>query len=157
MDNPLSTGDIHNILTTSSQDYEDCIVHIDSIEKSNYNIDALFRNRYAIILFLENPLQEVGHFTLLSHLKSDKLEYFDSFGKEPPESVVKLAQINNMKLTWNKEQLQDDRSNTCARHCILRMTSLPTNLTNYLKLFDNKSMSPDEIVLLLIKGRNELS
>ena len=119
MDVPYNTKDIYNVLTSPSANYEDSVYHIELIELMNYNLDAIFKERYSIILFIENPTSEIGHFVLLSHISKDKLEYFDSFGREPPDSVKKLAEINEMKLSYNTVQIQDTKSNVCAKYCLL--------------------------------------
>ena len=156
MDVPYNTKDIYNVLTSPSANYEDSVYHIELIELMNYNLDAIFKERYSIILFIENPTSEIGHFVLLSHISKDKLEYFDSFGREPPDSVKKLAEINEMKLSYNTVQIQDTKSNVCAKYCLLRMQSLPSKLSDFINMLtNNKSLSADKIVMLLIKTKYE--
>jgi hypothetical protein len=96
---PLSVEDIHEIFVSSSRDVVNSVLHIDVIEGFDFNLDQIFQNRYSIILFLPNPdpNDEVGHFVLLTHLDNENLEYFDSFGNNPPVQIEELA-----KKKWTK-------------------------------------------------------
>jgi hypothetical protein len=97
---PLSVEDIHEIFVSSSRDVVNSVLHIDVIEGFDFNLDQIFQNRYSIILFLPNPdpNDEVGHFVLLTHLDNENLEYFDSFGNNPPVQIEELAKRNGLKI-----------------------------------------------------------
>jgi hypothetical protein len=83
---PLSIEQIHEIFESSSRDIVNSVLHIDVLEGMNYNLDQIFQNRYSIILFLPHPVEEVGHFVLLTHLNDSSIEYFDSSRTLPSTS-----------------------------------------------------------------------
>lgn len=144
---PFSLEDIHTFLTSTSIDVPNIVIHIDTLAESNYNLEALYKNNFSLILFIPDSVSEVGHFVLLSHISDNTLEYFDSFGRVPPESVLQLAKQNNMRLIHNKIQLQDKISNTCAKWCIARLFSLPNSLKSFIELYSgHKTLSPDVLV-----------
>lgn len=145
--NPYSVEDIYSILSNTSIDIKNVVVHIDGFSESNYNLELLFKNNYSIIIYIPIPEQEVGHFVLLSHLEGNHLEYFDSFGKPPLEEVVLFAKRNSMKLTWNKVVLQEIQNDVCAKWCVSRMFSLPISLKDFVEIYtEHKTLKPDEIV-----------
>lgn len=151
MDNttqPFSLEDIYDILSGTSIDVKNIVVHVDGLQESGNNLDAIFGDNYAVILFLpnSNPDDPVGHFVVLSHLESG-LEYFDSFGRAPPPQVVTFAAANGLSLVHNKKKLQDIRSDTCAKWCVARIFSLPTSLVDFVEIFSgHKTLRADVLV-----------
>ena len=144
---PFSLEDIHTFLTGTSIDVPNIVVHLDSLAELQYNLDSIFRGNFSLILFLPNPVEEVGHFVLLTHLSDKTLEYFDSFAQPPPDSVKELGKRNNLRIVSNSTILQDAKSNTCAQWCIARMFSLPNSLNHFVELYTNhKTLSPDVLV-----------
>jgi len=152
---PYSVEDIHNILSNSSLDMENSVLHIDSLKELDYNLEKIFGERYSIILFIpnEDPLIKIGHFVLLSWLEEKLLEYFDSFAQEPHDFVKELVKMNNLKLRTSSQKLQEDDSLVCSKFCLLRMQSLPTHLDNFIKILkNNDKLTPDQIVDFLINS-----
>ena len=149
---PLSIEQIHEIFESSSRDIVNSVLHLDVLEGMNYNLDQIFQNRYSIILFLPHPVEEIGHFVLLTHLDNSSLEYFDSFANPPSPQVQELAKRNGMKIVKSSEKLQHEKSFICGKYCILRMKSLPTPLSDFIKILSqNKVFSPDQVVDKLIR------
>jgi hypothetical protein len=144
---PFSLEDIHSFLTSASFDVASSVIHVDSLAEEGYKLEAIFRDKFSVVLFLPNPNGEVGHFTLLTHLSDKTLEYFDSYARDPPEQVRELAKHNGMRILRNKVQLQEIDSNVCAKWCIARLYSLPNSLTSFLKLYTgHRELSPDTLV-----------
>ena len=60
---------------------------------------------------------------------------------------------NDLIIRVSKIQLQNNRSNICAKWCILRLKSIPTHLGQFQEIFtQNKKLSPDEIVDSLVQS-----
>ena len=154
---PFSIEDIHSFLTSASFDVANNVIHVDSLEESGYNLETIFRDKFSVVVYLTNPSSEVGHFVLLTHLSNKSLEYFDSYGREPPEQVRALAKHNGMRVLRNKVQLQAVDSNVCAKWCLARLYSLPLSLTNFLKLYTgHRDLTPDELVNNIFVLKKEL-
>lgn len=144
---PFSLEDIYTFLTGTAIDVPNIVIHIDSLEESGYNLEALFKGNFSLVIFIPHPVEQVGHFVLLSHLSEKTLEYFDSFAQDPPQSVRELAKRNGMRLLTNHTVLQDVESNTCAKWCIARMFSLPNSLERFTQMYTgHKTLSPDVLV-----------
>lgn len=144
---PFSVEDIYTFLTGTAIDVPNIVVHIDALEESGFNLEALFKGNFSIILYIPNLVEEVGHFVLLSHLTDKTMEYFDSFAQEPPPSVRELVKRNGMRMRTNDVVLQDKKSNTCAKWCIARMFSLPNTLKSFQELYtSHKTLSSDVLV-----------
>ena len=154
---PFSIEDIHSFLTSASFDVANNVIHIDSIAEVGYDLEVIFKDKFSTILFLENPNGRVGHFVLLTHLSNKSLEYFDSYGREPPEQVRALAKHNGMRIFHNKVQLQERDSNVCAKWCLARIYSLPNSLASFLKLYTgHRELSPDTLVNNIFVLKKEL-
>jgi hypothetical protein len=57
MDNttqPFSLEDIYDILSGTSIDVRNIVVHVDGLQESGNNLDAIFGDNFAVILFLPN-------------------------------------------------------------------------------------------------------
>lgn len=149
---PLSVSDIYQFLTGTAIDVPNIVIHADAIEESGYNIDALFKGNFSVIVYTPHPTEEVGHFTTLSHLSGDTLEWFDSFAQPPPETVLELAKRNNMRLKTNKVELQDRTTNVCAKWCVARIFSLPISLKSFVEIYTgHKTLTPDVLVNNIFK------
>lgn len=150
MDNkvePFSVSDIYTFLTGTAIDVPNIVIHVDAITESNYNLEALFKDNFSLIIFIPNSVEEVGHFVLLTQTGAKTLEYFDSFAQEPPIAVKELAKTNGMRVVTGDVVLQDKKSNTCAKWCIARMFSLPNSLSSFYSLYSgHKTLSPDVLV-----------
>ena len=54
--------------------------------------------------------------------KSDKVEYFDSFGLVPPNEVVKYISTTNKNIIYNDAQIQNINSILCGYYCVYYIT-----------------------------------
>tara|TARA_R110000782_G_scaffold16495_1_gene47177 strand:- start:385 stop:1356 length:972 start_codon:yes stop_codon:yes gene_type:complete len=136
-------------------------------EIKNYNsIDALLKNNRCVILF-ENRMN-VGHWTCM-YKRGNTIFFFDSYGNDMkgvydfvPKNInqslqqnfkdlVKLLYNSPYKVEYNDYELQKDADgiNTCGRWCIIRMEYPQLSLDQFNKLFKNKALSPDEIIVKL--------
>ena len=50
--------------------------------------------------------------------KSDKVEYFDSFGLVPPNEVIKYMKTTNKNIIYNDSHIQNMNSILCGYYCI---------------------------------------
>lgn len=151
----LSVGDIYNIFSNYNLNKENSVLKLEALRELNFDLKRIFKERISVILFLTNPdpSNPIGHYVLLSWLKDDLLEYFDSFANKPPNDVLELAKINEMKLRISTKKLQDDSSNYCGKYCVLRMKSIPSHLEDFQNsLLYNTKMTPDEIVNTMVKS-----
>ena len=73
---------------------------------------------FSLILNLNNSNQPGSHWTCVYHKNdSDKLEYMDSFGMKPPQSVIDLAKKLKLKIVYQDNQLQNLNSVLCGWFC----------------------------------------
>lgn len=143
---PWTNKEIEEFLAGTYLNYENCMIKLEDIEALGFDIEKIFQNRFFSVVYLTNPTNQVGHFTLLSHF-DDAIEYFDSTGNPTPDIIKKFARKNKMKLIENKKKMQGTTSNTCAKWVISRILSLPLQLGNYQKIFtSHRYFTPDEIV-----------
>lgn len=143
--NPYSVEDIYDLLSGTTIDVPNVVVHVDALHESGYNLDALFKGNFSIILYLPGD-GEVGHFTLLTDLGDNMLEYFDSLAGSIPEQVAELARRNGKRILTNKVRLQELNSNTCAKWCVARLFALPNSLKRFVTLYTGHTLSPDTLV-----------
>ena len=89
-----------------------------------------------LLVNLENHNQQGSHHTAL--YKKDNMKiYFDSFGKAPPEAVIKYMGKNS--IICSSFQIQPIKSDFCGEFCVLVLLLL------------SKGMPYEEILLELYK------
>lgn len=54
--------------------------------------------------------------------KSDKVEYFDSFGLVPPNEVIEYMKTTNKNIIYNDSQIQNMNSILCGYYCVYYIT-----------------------------------
>lgn len=141
-----SASQLHKVLAGTRYVPNDTTMRIEDIV--NYNsIDNLFGNRYYKILFLTGA-DEIGHWVLLTHLRDRDLEYFDSFGLEPPAILHQwCAAVGVEDLSFSTKRLQHPESYNCGRFVLARISSQPTELAVFLNILSSsKHFTPDDIV-----------
>ena len=129
--------------------------------------DAMGENKAVIILYESS--KDFGHWCLVFEDDFGRLEFFDPYGDPPdkqltyikPEYLKKSGQVPYLKLLlknsgkeviYNGEQLQKLRknTNTCGRHCALRLNLRELPLENYVELItSDKNLEPDFWVSVL--------
>ena len=134
-----------------SQGYtEDSIILISDLSRIN-SLNELFGKRFFSFVFSYIENQTIGHFTLLSHIDDNTIEYYDSFG-QLPDTIKEFADKINCSVIFSSVKLQNAKSFLCGKHVILRLLSVGTPLDEYVKFMrSNKNYSPDKIVDLLIQ------
>ena len=150
-----SASQLHKILAGTRFVPNDTCMRIEEIV--NYkSLDDLFGNRYYKVLFLRGET-DIGHWVLLTHLDDNTVEYFDSFGRPPPQVLIDWAQnVGVEDIQYSKVILQHEDSYTCGRFVLARISSQPTSLDLFIDLLlSSKAFSPDEIVGYLFNVDNE--
>ena len=131
-------------------------------------IDDLFDKHGRAILFIPQQNEQQGHWTAMIKRRNE-VEFFDPYG-EPPEAqkdTIDEAQLEAMRMRepllaeiltenpyriiYNKvalQKLQDD-TNTCGRHCAVRLLYHKYSLPKYRSIIERSGMSPDEFVVKL--------
>lgn len=165
--NAFSIEDIYNFLSNPSIDLRSQVLNINFLEQEFVTIDDIFKNNYSIILFIPNPNYDdtndidnpnnIGHFTLFSNLDDKTVEFFDSFGQQPPDIIKVICKKFNLNLITNKIQLQNNSSYICAKFCLSRLYSLPTSLSDYVKILTSSKYEPDVIINKLYVNKYDRS
>lgn len=114
------------------------------------------------ILYLTD--ENYGHWTCLFE-RDGKLSYFNSLGSEPdddfkfidPKMRKKLNEVepklfellhnSGKECEYNNIRLQAKKVNTCGRHIVFRLWNRKLSPDEYLEIFDDSSMTPDELVV----------
>jgi len=144
---PLSNIDINNILNCP-------IIEFGDFDKFNNINEIIPSSRGAVVLFLRNNKNGIGHWCAL--IRDDNyIEFFDSYGEnllKGNKSFNKL--INGFTYIYNPVQLQNRKSsiNTCGFHVIWRLYCFlykNMNLPHFLK-FMNEPKDHDRAVVYYI-------
>ena len=138
-------------------------------------IDHLLHPYDSVIILYEwkrTKDYSVGHYITVNRVNDGIIEHFDSYTIKPddelkqisdmPESfkkmtgqdqkyLLKLYAESNKPISYNQYHLQSlsDNISTCGRHCIIRSLYRHMPLDDYVKLFLNKTDSPDVIAVQL--------
>lgn len=150
-----SASQLHKVLAGTQYVPNDTVMRLEDL--NNYNsIDSLFGERYYKIIFITGETQ-IGHWVLLTHLRDRDLEYFDSFGDEPPVILTEWgARVGVQDIQFSKIILQHKDSYNCGRFVLARISSQPTDLQVFLDLLrSSHTFSPDDIVGYLFNVDSE--
>jgi len=121
--------------------------------RKGVHIKKMFKNDNFIIVFLDNPKTGIGHWNTILQIEDTVYELFDSFGtdsgydKTPIYEAFKRARF---KLIENKEPIQQKDTNVCGKHCILRINARHKPFHEFIKIYDNNSLSPDQLAMTLV-------
>ncbi len=101
----------------------------------------------ALIVNTDESTKPGEHWISLFLTKSNKAEYFDSFGFYPlHKEIYKFLEINRIKtLVYNTEQLQDYSSKTCGAYCVLfvKFRCLNLSFCDVINLFSTNRINND--------------
>lgn len=148
----LSYQDLRNFSKAHGFD-EECIIRIEELQHIQ-NLDQLFGQRFFCYVFSTIPGENIGHFTLLSHIEYEKIEYFDSFARVPDE-VKEFVERLNLKCIHLNKPLQNKNSFLCGKWCMMRLSSIPTSLDIFYNIFStNNIFTADQMVDKLIQVKN---
>ena len=114
------------------------------------------------LLYLTTP--DYGHWTCLFERKG-KLSYFNSLGTTPDSDfefidarmrkklnevepkLFELLHNSGKECEYNNVKLQKPGVNTCGRHIVYRLWNRKLSPDEYLEIFDDSSLSPDDLVI----------
>lgn len=151
LDLPTSNQDIQAFLKANAN-------NVEIIEMKNlytYPKEELFEKNTFVICFEENKKSNIGHWTcLLYDHNNNVLEYFNSCGTlvSMKKYILKYMKINNINtLITNSHVLQGKKSNTCGKYVALRCIMRDIQLNNFLMIFENKMLKPDELINMLVR------
>ena len=101
------------------------------------NIQCLDDMPDRCIIFLEWHPQQMGHWVCFMKSRSGRYEYFNSMGLRYDSDLNVLSRaarkilgengneidrlLDGAKCVWNKVKYQADDTNTCGRHCCMRL------------------------------------
>ena len=116
-------------------------------------------SRYFIIINLDDfvdPETTRGgtHWTVLFRKdRSMPWEYFDSFGFEPPEEIIRFCKQNRNDgpdiLLYNTSQIQDNKSTACGYFCLKYIFDRLKGMSQYdaLYQYDLKDLKKNEKII----------
>jgi hypothetical protein len=158
----LSSSDLKNIF----DDKLKIMVYSDLKKYDNINELLSPFNRVCI---LYNWEPAVGHWTCLFKGKDNKIYFFDSFGSKPdgktnmgqvpPELRYKrgmdykyltdLLLNSPYEIDFNDKCLQDSKSSTCGRYCVVRMSFSDLSTDDFNSMFSDDLKNNDKIICYL--------
>lgn len=136
--------------------------------KKYHSIGQLLGRTGKCILLYRNS-ENNGHWCCLYKYKG-VLHFFDSYGFVPDDQLkfaqphlrpnlrqdykhlTKMMLESGMPVEYNEYELQDysdPRMATCGRWCVVRLQHPEVSIKDFNRIFKNKRLSPDEIVLRL--------
>jgi hypothetical protein len=133
-----------NLFIYHSEGFKNKIYKIQDIIQSENNFYVVFHNV---------PGNPIGHWTCFFLRDNNTVEYFDSFGSKTsykPTVIKRFFTKHGFVFKANTKQLQHVDSENCGKFVISRIRSRHKPIDEFMKLFKNKSMTPDQIVELLV-------
>jgi len=146
MNVPYSNIDLEHALGMPIQIYN-------AWEIDKYDINSMLHGPTDYIILYHGQNQSVGHWTCCIFIDDSTVEYFDPLGSKSsykPTKIKRFFTKHGFKVIVNTKQLQRLDSDNCGKFILTRIQSRHQPLDVFLKLFRNRVLSPDEIVMLLI-------
>ena len=132
-DNALSNVDIENILRPRTTTFGG-VYSKDTIPKK-------LKKGFWYVINMENEKDGDGtHWVCFKY--GDSIEYYDSFGFPPPNSILRLSKND---IHYSKKQIQNEDSTACGYFCIARILS-PLDYGAFLKKFSKNTMKNEQIL-----------
>ncbi len=106
----------------------------------------------AALVINDEPHDQPGNHWYALYLPNNKQSiFFDSYGRKPPENILKFLSCNSAKYIYNKKTLQDMSSIVCGQYCILFLLFAINKfkLPVFLSLFTDNTRLNDETVFEL--------
>lgn len=159
MKKSLSDSEMFNYLGGKTK-----IIKYPDLSKFN-DIDELLEP-YGNVIILYLTGQNYGHWTCLFKIDNKNIEFFDPYAFKPDEEL-KLIPVHfrkennqftphlshllyncNYTIHYNDYKLQQfaKDTNTCGRHCLVRLLFKKMFIDDYAKMMMNQKISPDYIV-----------
>jgi hypothetical protein len=129
------------------------------------NLKQLMGDNYETpIALLYLTTADYGHWVCLFR-RDNKLSYFDSLGTEPDDGfkhidpqvriqqnevepkLFELLHESGMKCEYNNVRLQAKGMNTCGRFVVFRLWNRNLSPDQFLMIFDDSTLTPDELVV----------
>lgn len=116
------------------------------------SISKMFGSNQFMVIYLSNEGSDIGHWITMLHIDDKTVEIFNSLGKDshdikPIRSILKRQ---GYKVIENEQQLQSNTSNYCGRFVVLRILSRHSSLQQFQAIFNQSTLSPDQIVETLV-------
>ncbi len=109
------------------------------------------KKKFSIIFNLSKHFEAGSHFVSIIK-KSDKIIYFDSYGKKcSNRSIASFMNQFQIPITYNKKKIQHDLSNFCGYFCFYFLYYcfyLNNTLTCFLELFPKIDLKHNDSLLL---------
>ena len=121
--------------------------------RKGIQIKKMFKDNNFIIVFLDNPTTGIGHWNTIIQIDENVYELFDSLGKESgydKSPIYECFKRARFKLIENEIGIQDIASNVCGKHCILRINARHLPFHEFIKIYDNNSLTPDKLAMSLV-------
>lgn len=119
-----------------------------------YNALPMYISKPAMLVVNKDPDYMRGsHWMAVYINKFGYGHFFDSFGKKPPENILKFIRRNTVIWSYNTRQIQDFTSTCCGQYCILFLLNcvMGNSVEDFLKLFDQNWKNNDFICNKLFK------
>lgn len=128
----------------NSQSFLGCFAH-DTIPKKLQKFET-----QSGIVNLHNSNQGGSHWVAFFYdPKTDYVEYFDSFGVPPSDSISKMLKTTNRDIIYNSTQLQHNLSSACGQFCVDYIKSRDKGISMYdtiYKFQQKPSFNNDEML-----------
>ena len=120
------------------------------------DINQLFGQTDCVLILLNPPSKNVGHFCLLIK-RPNKVIWFDPYGNDIkylikilglPDVLLRLLQGVHVVSNTIRYEKVSRKINTCGLHCIFRAKFRHYDSDMYRKLTIYKNLRPDEIVVI---------
>lgn len=77
------------------------------------------RSHESGLINLDNHFNSGTHWTCYYNHPNEKfVEYFDSYGMEPPQEVITFLKTSKKPIVFNSNQIQSFESKSCGWYCV---------------------------------------
>lgn len=116
---------------------------------SKDHIPQDINGKFVIVNLQDQKAGGGTHWVLLYDVSPKSVDYFDSFGEVPPESIVERMRASGKAQHFNKYQLQAYKSEACGWWCIRAANALLNgkSLAQFARGYNMKDQSANEATL----------
>ena len=113
------------------------------------NMNELKQNNNLMIVNLDPSHKPGSHWVVLYRKDQDTVEYFDSLGNKPNQSIVKHLFNQNFTCIYSTKRIQNYNTNTCGLYCLFYSyyCCRSCTLQNIVNCFTNDLNKNETIVL----------
>lgn len=111
------------------------------------------RQRGVYIVNTDPRAKPGEHWVVIYSDSRGRGEYFDSYGREPTDSIIRFMNASFREWTFNNKQLQSVLSTLCGKYCIMYCLYKCNgkSMNDMMKLFSNDTALNDYVVSRYVK------